>query len=305
MQNIEAKLTRLDSIDGRLDIIDGRLSKVTQRVDEIESSVHLVAQKIKHCETSVQNIDIKVNEAKKVSATNDMEIRGLKIQLRDKILQLQSRTMRHNLVFSGITEEPYPENSELLVKNFIKNNLDITEEIEFENVHRFGRRLDDRPRQIVARFTHFKHRELVRKSSSKLAGTRFRISEQFPKEIESKRRELYPVMRKARDWNNRAFLKFDKLYINGKLYVDPELAQERPGEVANVESYRTISYVPDNRQNRQDRFRSSNHEQPISRASKRQRVYSSESGSNLVDDRTYAEATAPNTTEEIVEEDHS
>ncbi|KAJ8315564.1 hypothetical protein KUTeg_007714, partial [Tegillarca granosa] len=278
LQNIEAKLTRLDSIDGRLDIIDGRLSKVTQRVDEIESSVHLVAQKIKHCETSVQNIDIK---------------------LRDKILQLQSRTMRHNLVFSGITEEPYPENSELLVKNFIKNNLDITEEIEFENVHRFGRRLDDRPRQIVARFTHFKHRELVRKSSSKLAGTRFRISEQFPKEIESKRRELYPVMRKARDWNNRAFLKFDKLYINGKLYVDPELAQERPGEVANVESYRTISYVPDNRQNRQDRFRSSNHEQPISRASKRQRVYSSESGSNLVDDRTYAEATAPNTTEEI------
>ena len=50
----------------------------------------------------------------------------------------------------------------------------------------------------------------------------FSIREQFPPEIEAKRKLLYPVMRSyLKDPRNRVALVRDKLYINGKLYTAP------------------------------------------------------------------------------------
>ncbi|KAJ8305697.1 hypothetical protein KUTeg_016242 [Tegillarca granosa] len=134
----------------------------------------------------------------------------------------------------GIPEESYAQNQqedyESLIRKFIRDQLDITDDIEFENVHRFGRRFNDRPRKIVAGFTRFKQRELVLKIAKILAGTWYRISGQFSLEIKNKRKERYSVLRKARDGNNKTFLKVDKPYVNGKVYVDPELHHKRHSE---------------------------------------------------------------------------
>ena len=55
----------------------------------------------------------------------------------------------------------------------------------------------------------------------------FRVNDHFPKEIETKRKALYGVMKKAkRDPNNKVRLVRDKLFINDVQYI-PENSENR------------------------------------------------------------------------------
>ena len=81
-------------------------------------------------------------------------------------------------------------------------------DVKFERVHRIGRRAtvngSQRPRPIVAKFSTYKDRELVRRQAPKtLKGTDYWIQEQFPPEIEQRRKVLYPIMKEERRKNNK------------------------------------------------------------------------------------------------------
>ena len=96
----------------------------------------------------------------------------------------------------------------------------IESEVSFERVHRMGKHwgTGERPRPIVAKFTFHKQREEVRKSSVNLKGSDFGVAEQFPPEIMVKRKQQWPIFKKAREEGKRAKLVADKLFINGQLY---------------------------------------------------------------------------------------
>lgn len=49
------------------------------------------------------------------------------------------------------------------------------------------------------------------------------IAEDFPKEINQKRKELYPAMMAAKTMEKKAHLKVDKLVVNGKVCSDQEV----------------------------------------------------------------------------------
>ena len=113
-------------------------------------------------------------------------------QMRDTITDLKCRSMKNNLIFTGLGGEHPDENTEEKLRGFIYHELRIHCHIPFGNVHvhRFGRSAGDRPRPIVARFLY--HRDLleVKNSASRLKGTQYGISEQFPAEIEERRKPL-------------------------------------------------------------------------------------------------------------------
>lgn len=71
------------------------------------------------------------------------------------------------------------------------------------------------------------------RSGYKLKGTNIGIHEQFPEEIEAKRRELYPLMRKCRQENKKTVLVRDKLYVDG--------VQVRPEDAARLHGDRTTA----------------------------------------------------------------
>jgi hypothetical protein len=76
-----------------------------------------------------------------------------------------------------------------IVKNklisFIHQWMNITHPIKFRNVHRFGKRPspeNNPPRSIVARFLYYNEARTC------LRGKPFEINEQFPMEIEQRRK---------------------------------------------------------------------------------------------------------------------
>ncbi|WAR28630.1 hypothetical protein MAR_014334, partial [Mya arenaria] len=167
----------------------------------------------------------------------------------ERSIDTQWRTMRENLIFSGIPEINHAtfkergEDCEQTIQNIIKNDMNVEREILFDRVHRLGKynRNHQYPRPIIAKFTFYKDREYIRQTAhSSLGGTDYYVKEQFPPEIESERKLLYGPAREAREnKENKVRLVKDKLYINGQRYAP----KERPNN-------------PLNRQNEQ--FRSDN-----------------------------------------------
>ena len=110
--------------------------------------------------------------------------------------------------------------------------MEINWNIEFGNVHRFGKFKKGKNRPIVARFLYENDRVAARDNAFKLKGTEFGIHEQFPQVIEERRKTLYPVMKAYRNRGHRTKLVRDKLYIDGKLYDGEAVARIQTPETS-------------------------------------------------------------------------
>jgi hypothetical protein len=110
------------------------------------------------------------------------------------------------------------EYTEDLLRDFLHSELGIDYKIEFSNVHRFDRNAWGRCR-IVARFLYFADLQHVLDSTYKLRNRPFGIKQQFPREIENRRKQLYSIQRSAKREGKRVTLVRDRLYINNELYI--------------------------------------------------------------------------------------
>jgi hypothetical protein len=125
------------------------------------------------------------------------------------------------------------------LRGFLHHELEINYRIEFENVHRFKTRSGDNRRPpIVARFLYHSDLRFVLKNANKLRGKPFGIREQFPFEIEQRRRILYPIIKDAKRTNQQVTLVRDRLYINNELYVVP-----RTGVIPTDEDYENTTPI--------------------------------------------------------------
>lgn len=81
----------------------------------------------------------------------------------------------------------------------------------------------DKPRPIVVKFLDTASKMLVKDQlrSMKLRDSPYNVSEQFPPEVQQRRRDLIPVMIQARKDGKRANLVRDKLYIDNREYIPP------------------------------------------------------------------------------------
>ena len=76
-------------------------------------------------------------------------------------------------------------------------------------MHRIGAKKPDSPRPIIARFLRFPDREKVFKRALELKDEiDVKLYADYPREIQERRRKLWPRLRRAREEGKRAF--FDK-----------------------------------------------------------------------------------------------
>ena len=143
--------------------------------------------------------------------------------------------MRDNLLFFGINEET-KENTEEVLKTVLETHLSMghAHNIQFARVHRIGRKSGNKTRPIVAKFELYKEREVVSdaffaklralKEKNETTGgnetIKIGIAEQYPPEIQEKRRELIPVIKEAKKNGSDAKLIRDKLHVNGESRIN-------------------------------------------------------------------------------------
>lgn len=248
---IDSTMRRMEtSMEKRLDDLKQDFLTVSARVRTLENQASDFNKKLSDCETSCQGVSnlfdqvsgqVKTNRRninnhdtriKKLEdntivrpgvppVINSKEIESLKAA----ILDLQCRSMKNNLIFTGLHRVP-GEDTEELLRSFLYDQLRIDYRIEFGNVHRFRTKGDNRRAPIVARFLYHRDLEYVLANATRLKGRPYGIREQFPHEIEQKRKELYPVLKQAKQQNRQASLVRDRLYIDNQLYIPDTVLED-------------------------------------------------------------------------------
>lgn len=207
------KLDKIDKMAWEVESLKDSLNYHTKQVDDLTKSQICQGKEINHL----------TKQMKKLELQNDT--------LKRQLLETQAEQMRENLMAFGIQEDVNPqiEECEEKIKAFIEKELQVPiEEIDINKAYRIGKRPERRegertttakPRPIVIKFRNQKVRDKVKKASHKLKGTTFGLGDQFPKEIADTRKALFPILRQAKAKGKQAYIKLDKLYIDGQLYV--------------------------------------------------------------------------------------
>ncbi len=177
-----------------------------------------------------------------------------------KLDALENQSRRNNLIVYGLPEDEKEnwDQSEEKVKAFMKEKLQIDDDIAIERAHRLGKRRkvtqndegndvigndgregeneqegDNPPdttryksRPVIMKFSSWKDRELVLSASrDKLKGqkTGFKVIEDFSDRVREARRSLIPQLIRYReihtDTSTKVYLRYDKLVVGKEVYA--------------------------------------------------------------------------------------
>ena len=136
-----------------------------------------------------KNVGEKVTEVVKTTNRNTDMLKTLAY----KSIDIEARSRRNNLIFWGLVEN-YSENCFDLVRQFIKNELDLdADRMYLTRAHRLGPvRLGTslRKRAIIVNFRDFCDTEAIMSNAHLLKGTPYSVDRDLPKEINVARKRL-------------------------------------------------------------------------------------------------------------------
>ena len=196
-----------------------------EKLDNIEADMKEIKHSLEFAHQEIADLR-KENEANKAKQERDRaridKLEEDNATLRTKMVDLQARSMRDNLLFFNIPEREQ-ENTTEIIHELLESKMGIDDarsRIKIDRSHRIGKKRERnrKPRPIVVKFNYHQDREHVRLNAKKFKGTNIGVSEQFPEEIESVRKTLYPEFKRAKAEGKRARIVRDKLIIEGQVF---------------------------------------------------------------------------------------
>ncbi|CAG2185872.1 unnamed protein product [Mytilus edulis] len=134
LTKIDNRLTVIEARTDRIENIETALGQLTRKVDTMKSDIIELKTKNTDLEKNADFISNKYEELRGENSAQDNKIRQLQkdvldirdaenntTELKEKILDLQCRSMRNNLVFTGL-EESAEENTKQVLHKFIRKN---------------------------------------------------------------------------------------------------------------------------------------------------------------------------------------
>ena len=105
---------------------------------KIDSEISEAKKKWKSHSNYFKTVDQALNDMhQKIQYIERQSLSEENVELKERVIQQQSRSMGDDLIFKGIPDDYNPyENTEAKIKNFIKNELKCEDEIKLHVVHR-------------------------------------------------------------------------------------------------------------------------------------------------------------------------
>lgn len=248
VNGINARLNILDDLEKSIRSVDAKLTAIDSRVSHLENSVTESNKRLNDLEESkafdiqsTEDIRSSLHDMKKqltIERTSTdkltLEVNALRKEnsrLSEEALDLQTRSMRDNLLFFNIPEcssfeERKAENCINKIQKFCSEALKMenTENIKIDRAHRIGRYIPSKTRPIVAKLNYFQDKvNIKQRAYTELKDSAYRVADQLPREIKERRQVLYPVMQKAKQLGKRAVMSNDKLYVDGRQITADEV----------------------------------------------------------------------------------
>ena len=191
-----------------------------EKTSDIEKALNIyiektetIEKKVKELEKTQDLIGLLENELKATECENK--------RLKEQILMQESYSRRNNLIFDGITEQQQ-ENTLLVLKHFLTSTLRFSTQecnsLLIASCHRIGRFQKGKNRPIIAKFVLDTERNKVWMQKSLLKNTSYVLREDYPSEIENRRKLMYPLFLEAKQKDQKSRLNGDKVVYMGKSY---------------------------------------------------------------------------------------
>ncbi|KAK0134281.1 hypothetical protein N1851_030161 [Merluccius polli] len=94
-------------------------------------------------------------------------------------------------------QKRHPTIQNYIFKTSCKLPADIARNITFHRIHRLSKVQEDKIRPIIVKFEHYQHKELLKSKGKLLKDTNFGMNEQYPREINERRKALYPILKET------------------------------------------------------------------------------------------------------------
>ncbi|XP_042149567.1 uncharacterized protein LOC121837814, partial [Ixodes scapularis] len=185
-----------------------QLKKISDDLQEIKS------EKIK---TNVRLLAIE----QKMESITALEGRITACEEQMSIDDLENRSRRSNLIVYGIPEIVNESNESLdsfVTEKILKEILEV-QSAGFERIHRLGKKMENKTRPVIFKLFDFRDKAKILKNCYKLKGTIYAISEDFSRPVQEIRKKLWNSAKENRDRREKVQLVFDKIKINGSLFV--------------------------------------------------------------------------------------
>ena len=175
-------------------------------------------------DSSLSFLNQEVQELRSRENNYKLEIKSLE----SKILYQEVYNRRENLRFLNLHEasDEGNEDTKEVVYRFLERELKMEDvrRIEFQRIHRIGKKSSRYTRPVIARFLRFQDRELVFNAAREMRDSlEVKVLADLPKEVRERRKNQWPKLRQARAEGKRAFFSWqepDKLYIDGILVAE-------------------------------------------------------------------------------------
>lgn len=102
----------------------------------------------------------------------------------------------------------------------LKMKIEDAKNISLKNVQRIGVRRNHRNRNILVEFCDNNDKECVKSFRKNLEDTDIYMHDQYPPEIVALRKQLVPIMKKARADKKNAYIRYNRLIVEGSVYTD-------------------------------------------------------------------------------------
>ena len=209
-------------------------NQIWKRIDSVIDSLEFTdSQTVKSMK---QSADASKSAAQSKSLSNEILTKvGARIivleqekkNLEDTMVKMETYTRQNNLLFYGFPEYRYESDLDCYqkVRNVIAK-LDLNPNMQIARCHRKGPYSPNQksPRPIIVAFQWFGDRNAIwsRKKWLKRIDDNIFVSEDFPEEIERRRRILYPIFKKARRlpaYKGQVSMQKDRLIVDSKTYT--------------------------------------------------------------------------------------
>ena len=190
VQQLQQVLERLTSVESKLDGVlekvqrlETALSGVQSDIIDLQCKTTQMKKATDDVDAGLNNLNMEVQELRKKIDENEKEIK----LTNDRCLYQEVYNRRENLRFLGFPETTGTEEvaSEVVYK-FLERELELdgARGIEFQRVHRIGRKKTGACRPIIARFLRFPDRERIfRRALEVRDDTEVRVFTDLPREI--------------------------------------------------------------------------------------------------------------------------
>ncbi|XP_077484896.1 uncharacterized protein LOC144094901 [Amblyomma americanum] len=194
------------------------IASLKERLESTETAIHCFEQRLISLECSMTEVRAKTRENEETHAVATAAHDLLKLH-HEKLVDLENRSRRSNLIVFGITEDPNETETTLrekVIEDVFKDKVGV-DCVSVARIHRLGKRPTGRP--VIAFFQDYTEKQALMKNAHKLKGSGISLRNDYCADTLRKRRLLWNSAKEEKDSGRKVWLVHDKIRVGGDLYI--------------------------------------------------------------------------------------